>query len=473
MNITINEAVSSQVNIEMFYEDQMPENLMYLKGMFEGKAKELYTLVTNEEVVKYTLLIGLGKEAELTQEIVRNAAAKGARRVRELKLDAANIKLVKSSVLTEVQMVEAVTDAICLGLYAFDKYKTDKQEASELKFSIQEVVEVETANRCVEEREHIAAGINMARDIINEPSNVLYPETLANIITECGKESGFEVEVLEGEALEKLGMDAMLTVGNGSVNKPRLIVMRHMNAGDKEIFGLVGKGLTCDTGGYSLKHTDSMYYQKTDMSGAASVLGTMIALAKNNVKKNVIGVIPACENVVSGCSYKVGDVLTTMAGKTVQVLNTDAEGRLALADAITYIIREEKVGKLLDLATLTGVAGVTFGNVYTAAISNNDAFYNEFLKAAEVAEEKFWRLPTDARYREWINSDVADIKNTGAAGGGTITAAMFLQEFVEEHPWIHLDIAATACVDPAVRDYEFRGGTGVAIRTLYELINNQ
>ncbi|MFQ9697731.1 MAG: leucyl aminopeptidase, partial [Zhenhengia sp.] len=460
MNITINEAVSSQVNIEMFYEDQMPENLMYLKGMFEGKAKELYTLVTNEEVVKYTLLIGLGKEAELTQEIVRNAAAKGARRVRELKLDAANIKLVKSSVLTEVQMVEAVTDAICLGLYAFDKYKTDKQEASELKFSIQEVVEVETANRCVKEREHIAAGINMARDIINEPSNVLYPETLANIITECGKESGFEVEVLEGEALEKLGMDAMLTVGNGSVNKPRLIVMRHMNAGDEEIFGLVGKGLTCDTGGYSLKHTDSMYYQKTDMSGAASVLGTMIALAKNNVKKNVIGVIPACENVVSGCSYKVGDVLTTMAGKTVQVLNTDAEGRLALADAITYIIREEKVGKLLDLATLTGVAGVTFGNVYTAAISNNDAFYNEFLKAAEVAEEKFWRLPTDARYREWINSDVADIKNTGAAGGGTITAAMFLQEFVEEHPWIHLDIAATACVDPAVRDYEFRGGTG-------------
>ncbi|MBC8578747.1 MAG: leucyl aminopeptidase [Zhenhengia sp.] len=472
MNITINEAVSSQVNIEMFYEDQMPENLMYLKGMFEGKAKELYTLVTNEEVVKYTLLIGLGKEAELTQEIVRNAVAKGARRVRELKLDAANIKLVKSNVLTEVQMVEAVTDAICLGLYAFDKYKTDKQEASELKFSIQEVVEVETANRCVKEREHIAAGINMARDIINEPSNVLYPETLANIITQCGKESGFEVEVLEGEALEKLGMDAMLTVGNGSVNKPRLIVMRHMNAGDEEIFGLVGKGLTCDTGGYSLKHTDSMYYQKTDMSGAASVLGTMIALAKNNVKKNVIGVIPACENVVSGCSYKVGDVLTTMAGKTVQVLNTDAEGRLALADAITYIIREEKVGKLLDLATLTGVAGVTFGNVYTAAISNNDAFYNEFLKAAEVAEEKFWRLPTDARYREWINSDVADIKNTGAAGGGTITAAMFLQEFVEEHPWIHLDIAATACVDPAVRDYEFRGGTGVAIRTLYELINN-
>lgn len=471
MNITINQAASSLVNIEMFYEDQMPENLMYLKGMFEGKAKELYVLVTNEETVKYTLLVGLGKEADLTQETVRNAIAKAARKAKELKLHDVNIKLVKSTVLTEVQMVEATTDAICLGLYAFDKYKTDKKGLTELKFSLQGVMDEETAQRCVEEREYIAAGINMARDIINEPSNVLYPETLADIISVCGKESGFEVEVLEGEALEKLGMHAMLTVGNGSVNKPRLIVMRHMNAGDEEIFGLVGKGLTCDTGGYSLKSSDSMYYQKTDMSGAASVLGTMIALAKNNVKKNIIGVIPACENVVSGCSYKVGDVLTTMAGKTVQVLNTDAEGRLALADAITYIIREEKVGKLLDLATLTGVAGITFGNVYTATISNNDDFYNAFLDAAHVAEEKFWRLPTDARYREWINSDVADIKNTGAAGGGTITAAMFLQEFVEEHPWIHLDIAATACVDPAVRDYEFRGGTGVAIRTLYELIN--
>ena len=471
MNIIINQALSDLVNIEMFYEDQMPENLMYLKGMFEGKAKELYVLVTNGESVKYTLLVGLGKEAELTQELVRNAVAKAARKVQELKLNDANIKLIKSVTLTEMQMVEAITDAICLGLYAFDKYKSDKKEMTELKFSLQDVMDGETAKRCVKERMHIATGINIARDIINEPSNVLYPETLARIISECGKEHGFEVEVLEGEALEKLGMNAMLAVGNGSVNKPRLIVMRYMNAGDEETFGLVGKGITCDTGGYSLKHTDSMYYQKTDMSGAASVLGTMIALAKNNAKKNVIGVIPSCENVISGCSYKIGDVLTTMAGKTIQVLNTDAEGRLALADAITYIIREEKVGKLLDLATLTGVAGITFGNVYTAAISNNDTFYNEFLKAAEVAEEKFWRLPTDARYREWINSDVADIKNTGAAGGGTITAAMFLQEFVEEHPWIHLDIAATACVDPAVRDYEYRGGTGVAIRTLYELIN--
>ena len=469
MNITINEAVSSQVNIEMFYEDQMPENLMYLKGMFEGKAKELYTLVTNEEVVKYTLLIGLGKEAELTQEIVRNAVAKGARRVRELKLDATNIKLVKSNVLTEVQMVEAVTDAICLGLYAFDKYKTDKQEASELKFSIQEVVEVETANRCVKEREHIAAGINMARDIINEPSNVLYPETLANIITQCGKESGFEVEVLEGEALEKLGMDAMLTVGNGSVNKPRLIVMRHMNAGDEEIFGLVGKGLTCDTGGYSLKHTDSMYYQKTDMSGAASVLGTMIALAKNNVKKNVIGVIPACENVVSGCSYKVGDVLTTMAGKTVQVLNTDAEGRLTLVDAVTYIIEKEKVDKVVDVATLTGAVLVALGTEVTGVISNNDEFYDELIVAARRSGEKFWRLPNDKCYKKLYKGDFADLKNTGGRYGGSITAGMFIGEFVQDKPWLHLDIAGTSWSDSG-NDTTPKGGTGAPVSTLYELV---
>lgn len=470
MNITINGAKVTNVAVEMFYEDFLPENLKYLKGMFEAKAKELYVLVTNGETVEYKLLVGLGKEKDLTQEVVRNAVAKVARKVKELNLEGASIKVCKSSVLSEMSIIEAMTDAIELGLYAFDKYKTDKKEDKNLAFSFEEVTDVEAANRCVEERKHIAAGINTARDIINEPSNVLYPETLAEIVQNCGKQYGFEVEVLEGTELETLGMHAMLTVGNGSVHKPRLIVMRHKNGGDMETLGLVGKGLTCDTGGYSLKSSDSMYYQKTDMSGAASVLGTMIALSQNDVKKNVIGVIPACENVVSGCSYKVGDVLTTMAGKTVQVLNTDAEGRLALADALTYIIQQEKVNKVIDLATLTGVAGVTFGNVYTAAISNHDDFYNTFLDAAKVAEEKFWRLPTDARYREWINSDVADIKNTGAAGGGTITAAMFLQEFVEELPWIHLDIAATACVDPAVRDYEYRGGTGVAIRTLYELI---
>lgn len=470
MNITINGAKRTNVTIELFYEDLLPENLKYLKGMFEGKAKELYVLVTNEETVQYKILVGLGKQKDLTQEVVRNAVAKAARKVKELKLEEAVLKLCTASTLSEVQMVGAIVDAIELGLYEFDKYKTDKATCTTQEFSIEEVKDVDAAKRCVEERKHIAAGINTARDIINEPSNVLYPQTLAEIVQDCGKKYGFEVEVLEGDQLEELGMHAMLAVGNGSVHKPRLIVMRHLKGENQETLGLVGKGITCDTGGYSLKTSDSMYYQKTDMSGAASVLGTMIALSQNQVKQNVIGVIPSCENVISGCSYKIGDVLRTMAGKTVQVLNTDAEGRLALADALTYIIQKEKVEKVIDLATLTGVAGITFGNVYTATISNHDDFYKSFQEAANVAEEKFWRLPTDARYREWINSDVADIKNTGAAGGGTITAAMFLQEFVEELPWIHLDIAATACVDPAVRDYEYRGGTGVAIRTLYELI---
>ncbi|MEG0579195.1 MAG: leucyl aminopeptidase, partial [Niameybacter sp.] len=448
MNIAINGAKVTNVTIEMFYEDFLPENLKYLKGMFEGKAKELYVLVSNEQSIEYKVFVGLGKEKDLTQELVRNAVAKAAKRVKELNLEGASLQLCKSSILSEAQIIEAMVDAIELGLYAFDKYKTDKKECNTLEFSIAGVTDVEVANRCVEERKHIAAGINTARNIINEPSNVLYPETLAEIVQACGKQYGFEVEVLEGEALHALGMHAMLTVGNGSVHKPRLIVMRHKNGGEQETLGLVGKGLTCDTGGYSLKSNDSMYYQKTDMSGAASVLGTMIALGQNKIHKNVIGVIPACENVVSGCSYKVGDVVTTMAGKTVQVLNTDAEGRLALADALTYIIEKEKVSKVIDLATLTGVAGVTFGNVYTAAISNHDDFYNTFLSAAEDAEEKFWRLPTDARYREWINSDVADLKNTGGSGGGTITAAMFLQEFVQDKPWIHLDIAATACTNP-------------------------
>lgn len=470
MTITVNGVKDTKVIIEMFYEDVLPESLKYLKGFFEAKAKELYVEVLKEGTPQYRILVGLGKEKELTQEIIRNAVAKAARKVRELEIEEVTLKLCESCVLKEQEMISGIVDAIELGLYTFEKYKSAPKVYPTHVFSIVDVADEEGAKRCIEERQQLAQGIRTARDLINEPSNVLYPETLATTIQNCGKTYGFEVEVLEGEALEKLGMHAMLAVGNGSVHKPRLIIMRHLAGGQEETLGLVGKGLTCDTGGYSLKTSDSMYYQKTDMSGAANVLGTMIALSQNGVKKNVIGVIPSCENVISGWSYKIGDVVKTMAGKTVQVLNTDAEGRLALADALTYIIQKEKVNKVIDLATLTGAAGMTFGNVYTATVSNHDAFYNSFEDAARRAEEKFWRLPTDARYREWINSDVADIKNTGGSGGGTITAAMFLQEFVEELPWIHLDIAATACVDPAVRDYEYRGGTGVAIRTLYKLI---
>lgn len=467
MSININHVERVQAYIKVVFEEQVPQTLTYLENVFTGKSKEIYTCITNEDV-KYTILVGLGKEDELTMETVRAAMAKAAKQARDLKAETVSVELPVAKSLTEEQVAIATTEGISLAMYTFNKYKSDNKEALEPAFHLANVQDEALVEAIIKERTNLASGICIARNLINEPANVMYPETLAEAAKEAGAEAGFEVEVLQVPAMEHIGMHAMLAVGNGSEKKPRLIVMRYMNGGDSEVIGLVGKGLTTDTGGYSLKSSDSMYYMKSDMSGGANMIGTMFALAKNKVKKNVIAVVPACENVISGCSYKIGDVLQTMAGKTIEVLNTDAEGRLALADALTYIIRKEKVDKIIDMATLTGMAGATFGNIYTASLSNNDAFYEQFMKAADVAEEKFWRLPNHKDYRSIINSDVADMKNTG--GAGTITAAIFLQEFVEDKPWIHLDIAATACTNPPVHDYEFKGGTGVAIRTLYTLI---
>ncbi len=305
--------------------------------------------------------------------------------------------------------------------------------------------------------------------MIAEPTNNLYPEELAKRAIEVAKESGFKVQVYEEDEIRKFGMEAFLAVGKGTKNKPRLIVMEYANGGDMEFIGLVGKGLTCDTGGYSIKSHEGLKYMKSDMSGAAYIIAIMSALAKNKCKVNIKAVVATCENVVDGNSYKPGDIIKTMKGKTIEILNTDAEGRLTLADSLYYIISKQKVSKVIDMATLTGLAGSTFGSLYTPIFSNNEEFYEKFMQAAKETGEDFWRMPLDDRYKSYIESDIADIKNTGSAG--TISASMFLKEFVDDTPWIHLDIAATAIQWPVVYDYSSRGASGVAVRTIYELIN--
>lgn len=469
MSVKVGQAQKLDASVVMCYKEQVPQEWTYLGKVFVGETGQIFTQITQDNPDLCHLLVGLGDETDLTIETVRNTIAKVAKKARELEYKEVALDLGQIKKFTEVELTLAVVQGALLGLYTFEKYKSDSKEKLEPVFYLQNVQDEKLVQEAILESVHQVEGICIARDLINEPSSVLYPEMLAEKARQVGRESGFEVEVLDEKVLETLGMGGLLTVGKGSVKPPRLIVMRHMNGtNDEEILGLVGKGLTCDTGGYSLKSSDSMYYQKTDMSGAANVIGLMSILAKNKVKKNVIAVVPTCENVISAGSYKIGDVLTTMAGKTVEVLNTDAEGRLALADALYYIATEEKVDRIIDLATLTGAVGATFGNIYTGTLSNDDEFYKAFQSAADKEEEKFWRLPTDKAYREMINSDVADIKNVG--GAGTITAAVFLQEFLQEKPWIHLDIAATACTNPPRSEYEYKGGTGVAIRTIYKLI---
>ena len=459
--------------ITLVYEDRPAKsevlNSLKAKKVFEGKSGQIFYKTTED--LNYEIFVGLGKFEELEREDLINVVAKGIKQAEKLKIDNLSINFIKANGLCTGGVTKSIVQGVKLACYKFDKYKSNKESYNPHVTIIGGPREkIDKMRAKVEEASNVADGIILARNLVNEPANVLYPETLAERAVEAGKESGFEVEVFDEKQIEELGMKAFLEVGKGSVHKPRLIVMRYMgNANSDERVGLVGKGLTFDTGGYSLKPSTSMDTMKSDMGGAAAVIGTMKALAKNKVEKNVIAVVAACENAISGGSYKPGDIIGSMAGKTIEVLNTDAEGRLTLVDAITYIIEKEKVDKVVDVATLTGAVLVALGTEITGVLSNDDAFYEELLVAAKRTGEKFWRLPNDKCFKKLYRGDVADLKNTGGRNGGTITAGMFIEEFVQNKPWLHLDIAGTSWTNSG-NDITPKGGTGAPVATLYELI---
>ena len=459
--------------INLIYEDKSSNNKIVeglkAKKVFEGKSGQIFYRTTEE--LNYEIFVGLGKFDELERTDLINAVAKGIKQAEKLKINNLSINFIKVNGLCTGGVTKSIVQGVKLACYKFDKYKANKESYNPDVTIIGGPKEKFAKMReKIKEASNVADGIILARDLVNEPANILYPETLAERAVEAGKESGFEVEVFDEKQIEELGMKAFLEVGKGSVHKPRLIVMRYMgSANGDEIVGLVGKGLTFDTGGYSLKPSTSMDTMKSDMGGAAAVIGTMKALAKNKVEKNVVAVVAACENAISGGSYKPGDIIGSMAGKTIEVLNTDAEGRLTLVDAITYIIEKEKVDKVVDVATLTGAVLVALGSEITGVLSNDDAFYEELLVAANRTGEKFWRLPNDKCFKKLYKGDFADLKNTGGRYGGTITAGMFIEEFVQDKPWLHLDIAGISWTDGG-NDTTPKGGTGAPVATLYELV---
>ncbi len=280
---------------------------------------------------------------------------------------------------------------------------------------------------------------------------------------------GIKVDIFNKNEIEELNMEAFLAVAEGSTNEPKLIVMHYNGDPDsKEKLALVGKGLLYDSGGYSLKPANSMITMHSDMAGSASVIATIKALAKNNVKRNVVGVVAACENMISGGAYKPGDIIGSMSGKTIEVLNTDAEGRLTLADALWYAATEVKADKIIDIATLTGACVVALGNINTGAITNNEELMNDVREASNLAGEPVWELPNNKEYKELIKGKFADLSNTGGRGAGTITAGLFLEEFVDNTPWVHLDIAGTSYLEKEA-SYLPKGATGVPVKTLYYL----
>lgn len=443
-------------------------------GAFKASRGETYHFTKiSEDNIKHVLLVGLGKKEGIGSEDVRKIFSKVIKKINELKVSTAAIKFFSAEGLCNKGAVKAIAEGMALADYSFDKYKSTKSE------SILKEVSIVGFNE--EDREALEASLKegvslikstvFARDLVNEPANSLYPETLAQKAVDAGKEYGFQVEVLDENEIKELGMEAFLAVGMAAFNKPRFIIMRYFgNEEDKEnILGLVGKGLTYDSGGYSLKPNQGMVDMKGDMGGAAAVIGAMCSIAEMKLKKNVVAVVAACENLVSNDAYKPGDIISSMARKTIEIANTDAEGRLTLADAIYYITSKENVNKVVDVATLTGAVLGALGTLTTGVITNDETFYNDLLKAGKCSGEKFWQLPAFEEYKELIKSKVADYKNVGGRFAGTITAGLFVGEFLyKQMPWLHLDIAGTSFMD-SPKDYLTAGGTAAPLRSLYYL----
>jgi leucyl aminopeptidase len=358
-----------------------------------------------------------------------------------------------------------------IALFEPDKYHTSDKTESHLESMILAAGDgdLEEVKRGVDRGRIVAEAANFAREVINEPSNVLTPTELARRAEETAKDYGLEFEALDEAQMKELGMGALLGVAQGSAEPAKLIVMRYTPKSEsKETIAIVGKGITFDTGGISIKPADGMEKMKYDMAGGATTIAAMRAIAQLKPEVNVLGIVPATENMPGGRAQRPGDVVRAMTGKTIEVINTDAEGRLVLADAVAYA-RKLGATKIVDLATLTGAVSIALGDVYVAVLGSNQEWVDRIIAAGKKAGEKIWELPLDKEYREQIKSEIADIKNIGGRKAGTITGAYFIREFVEDTPWAHLDIAGTAWNENK-KPHLAVGPTGVCVRTLVNLV---
>jgi len=413
--------------------------------------------------------IGAGKAAEFDTERLRKLAATAGLDARQRRVR--TIAFVARGHDDERAAVQAVAEGLGLASFSGDAYKSGERAAPPLEGAL--VVAAGGPARdleaAVERGRILADSCNIARELCNEPSNVLTPSVLAARAAALGSSVGLEVEVLDPGAIAKLGMGLLLAVARGSAEPAHVIVLKHRppHAPVAPVLGLVGKGITFDTGGISIKPADGMERMKDDMSGGAAVIGAMRAIALLNAPIAVIGVVPTTENMPGGRAFKPGDVLTGASGKTVEVLNTDAEGRLVLGDALWYA-RQLGATHLVDVATLTGACVIALGKAASGLFGKPERWVETVRRTALAAGDRCWPLPLYEEYREQIKSEIADVANTGGRAGGACTAAMFLEEFAGDGPWAHLDIAGTAWADEA-KPWQPKGATGVAVRTLAEL----
>jgi leucyl aminopeptidase len=442
------------------------------EGDVTGRRKETTLVHTLGRIPSpRVLVVGLGKSDAFNGQVLRNTLAVAARCLRRAGAESVAMSADPSLGLEADVCAQAIVEGIVLGHYRYLVHKKEPED----KRAIRELTLVEADASRVEavrlgaERGHVSAeATTWARDLANEPANFMTPSELAERARQVAQELGLEYEVLERKDMEEMGMEAFLGVAQGSQQPPKLIILRYRGAApEAKTLGLVGKGITFDSGGISIKPSQRMQEMKADMAGGAAVIAAIRALAQLKARVNVTAIVPATENMPGGSAQRPGDVVRAMNGKTIEVVNTDAEGRLILADALCYA-RKLGLSPVVDVATLTGSMSVILGKVAFGAMTNDDSLFDRVRQAAEAAGEKVWQLPLFEEYKEKLDSEVADIKNVGGREAGSITAAIFLKEFIEDTPWVHLDIAGVDQHDE-VKGIFLKGASGTGVRTLINL----
>jgi len=445
------------------------------RGEYTAKAGAVHVLYPESRIAAERLMLaGLGKRSEFTLNRLRQAAGKAAQALRsagaqEIVIDADGLGQ------DSEECAQALAEGSLLGLYRFLKYKTSdtngrNKDIRKITLLTETPAAIKALQKGARTGEAIAGSTALVRDMVNHPPKDMTPSIIAAQAKAIAKQFRLTVKVLERRQMEKLGMGALLGVASGSAQPPKFIIVEYCRGGKKPFIALVGKTITFDSGGISIKPGEGMDKMKDDMAGGAAVLGAIRTAAALNLPLNIVGLLPATENMPGGRAYKPGDVLRTMSGQTIEILNTDAEGRLILSDALSYACRY-KPAVIVDIATLTGACGVALGNEAIGMLGTDENMKQRIREAGEKTGERVWEMPLWAEYFDLIKSDIADMKNTGGRGGGVITAAALLSKFVQTYPWVHLDIAAVAFTAKE-RPYTPIGATGIGMRLLTQFLRD-
>jgi len=441
------------------------------QGEIKGKLNEVSIIHSLDKIpARIIAVAGLGKQSEFTLNKIRGVTAEVSRSLRKLNCQriATIVHGAGAGGIEPKAASQAMAEGTLLGLYSFRKHitkETEHQDIEQVLIVERDAAKLQALEQGCQTGKVLAEATNLARDLVNEPSNYMTPSDMAQVAERLAKTYGLDLTILEREQMEKEGMGALLGVARGSRQPPKLIILSYK--GDEtspDTMGFIGKGITFDSGGISIKPSEGMAEMKGDMSGGATVMAALSAIAQLKPKINVTGIVPATENLPGGNAIKPGDILKALNGKTIEVVNTDAEGRLILADALAYAVKQ-KLSPLVDIATLTGACHIAFGDICSGIFGSSQELVDKITRAGTEAGEHLWQMPMYEEYKEKNKSDVADIKNSGGRWGGAITAAQFLAEFVGDTPWAHIDIAGTFMSDKD-RGYLVKGATGVGVRSL-------